>query len=118
MLFGEHEILSKTALLNRIKVYLAGTVVTNIRFDERFTASGHDIKEAKALAHDMIYNFAMSEGYIPSEGEVEALLKEAEGELYALFKRIDTALDKVAAYLLDYENISQEQCRDILRELF
>ncbi len=118
MLFGEREILSKTALLNRIKVYLAGTVVTQMRFSERFTASGSDIKEAKALAHEMIYTFAMSEGYVPSEGEVEGLLKEAEGELHTLFKTLDGALDRVAEYLLSYENISQERCRDILRELF
>ena len=49
LLTQEHEILSKSQLLARIKVYLAGSIATRIRYNEQFTNAASDIAQAKEI---------------------------------------------------------------------
>ena len=114
----ENEILSRSILLNRIKVYLAGSVATQLRYEERFTNAIDDIHAAKELTRKLIYEYAMGEGFVASAQEEERLMQTAVQELEALLKRLEEAHERVIAYLLEYENITHEQCRRILLEIF
>jgi ATP-dependent metalloprotease FtsH len=114
----EHEILSRSALLNRIKVYLAGSIATQMRYNEQFTNASHDIHQAKELAKKVIYEYAMSENFIVTAAEEEALMKDAVSELKALLKTLERALNEISAHLLEHENITHEACRQILLEIF
>lgn len=114
----EHEILSRSALLNRIKVYLAGSIATQMRYNEQFTNASHDIHQAKELVRKVVYEYAMSENFVVTPTEEETLLKDVVSELKALLKTLDRALDEVSAYLLEHENITHEACRKILLEIF
>jgi ATP-dependent metalloprotease FtsH len=118
LVMQEHEILSRSTLLNRIKVYLAGSIATQMRYNEQFTNASHDIHQAKELVRKVIYEYAMSENFIVTQAEEEALMKESVSELKALLKTLDSALSEVSSHLLTYENISHEACRKILLELF
>jgi len=114
----EHEILSRSALMNRIKVYLAGSIATQMHYHEQFTNAGEDIHQAKALAHKAIYEYAMSENFTISPTEEESLLQMAIAELKTLLKQLEPAVEEVAAYLLVSENIERERCRRVLLDLF
>jgi len=114
----EHEILSRSILLNRIKVYLAGSIATQMKYNEQFTNAKSDIMLAKELVKKVIYEYAMSENFIVTPYQEEELLKESVSEVKALLKTLEKALDEVSTYLLKHENISHDACKDILRELF
>ena len=47
LLSQEHEIRSKSQLLSRIKVYLAGSIATRMHYNEQFTNANRDIDQAK-----------------------------------------------------------------------
>lgn len=114
----EHEILSRSKLLNRIKVYLAGSIATQMKFNEQFTNARADIGLAKELVKKVIYEYSMSESFVVTPYQEEELMKESVSEVKALTKTLEKALDEVSAYLLVHENISHEECKEILRELF
>ena len=118
LLMQEHEILSRSVLLNRIKVYLAGSIATQMHYNEQFTNASHDIMQAKELVRKVIYEYSMSENFIVTPAEEEALMRESVSELKALLKTLDRALEEVSAYLLEHENITHETCRKILLEIF
>ncbi len=114
----EHEILSRSKLLNRIKVYLSGSIAAQMQFNEQFTNAKADILLAKELVKKVIYEYAMSENFIVTPYQEEELMKESVSEVKALLKTLEKALNEVSEYLLIHENISQEECKAILREVF
>ena len=118
LLSQEHEILSKSQLLSRIKVYLAGSIATQIHYNEQFTNASSDIAQAKEIVRKVIYEYAMSDNFIVTHQQEEELLRESVSEVTALIKTLEKALTEVSQFLLAHENITAEECRVILRKIF
>lgn len=114
----EHELLSRSKLINKVKFYLSGSIATKLYFGEQFTNASTDIQQAKELVHKVIYEYAMSENFIITPQQEELLLKETVSEVTALLKTLDKAIIQFKSYLLTHENITHEECKEILRELF
>jgi ATP-dependent Zn protease len=114
----EHEILSRSTLLNRIKVYLSGSIATKMHYKEQFTNASADIMLAKELVRKVIYEYAMSDNFIVTPLQEEELLRESVSEVSALLNTLEKALSEVSNYLLIHENITHDECKDILREIF
>ena len=114
----EHEILSKSQLLARIKVYLAGSIATRVRYNEQFTNGASDIAQAKALVSKVVYDYAMSDNFSVTGKQEEELLRDCVSEVTTLVKTLDGALSEISEYLLEHENISADTCREILRKIF
>ena len=114
----ESEILSKSQLLSRIKVYLAGTLETRKRYNEQFTNAAADIAQAKELVTKVIHIYAMGENFTISHEEERILLETSTQELDTLLETLDEAITKTAEHLMEHENITLEECKDILREIF
>jgi ATP-dependent metalloprotease FtsH len=118
LLSQEHEILSKSQLLSRIKVYLAGSLATKMHYNEQFTNASTDIAQAKEIVRKVVYEYVMSENFIVTPQQEEELLRESVSEVTTLLKTLDNALTEVSSFLLAYENITAEECRVILRKIF
>jgi len=114
----EHEILSRSYLMNKIKFYLAGSIATQLEYKEQFSNAATDIVEAKKLAHKIIYAYAMSEDLTISVQEEEKLLQKAMSEVTTLLKTVEQATKKTSDYILMHENITHKECQEILREIF
>jgi ATP-dependent metalloprotease FtsH len=114
----EHEILSKSKLINKIKFYLSGSIATKLHYNEQFTNASTDIQQAKELVRKVIYEYAMSENFIVTPQQEEALLRESVSEVTALLKTLEKALSEISNYLLTHENITHEECKEILRDIF
>ncbi len=114
----EHEILSRSKLINKIKFYLAGSIATNIHYEEQFTNASTDILQAKQLVHKVIYEYAMSENFIVTPQQEEALLRESASEVTTLLHTLKQAQDEISNHLLVHENITHDECKAILREIF
>ena len=117
-LLQENEILSKSQLLSRIKVYLAGSMATRKRYNEQFTNAADDIAHAKEIISKVIYKYAMSDNFSVTPQQEEELLRELVSEVNTLLETLDGALNEISAYLLNYENVTADECRDILRKIF
>lgn len=118
LMTGEHEILSKSQLLSRIKVYLAGSIATRIRYNEQFTNAATDIAQAKEIVSKVIYEYGMSDNFTVTPQQVEDILRESVSEVNTLLETLDGALTEISTYLLAHENITADECRDILRKIF
>jgi cell division protease FtsH len=118
LLMHENEILSKSQLLSRIKVYLAGSIATRKKYNEQFTNAASDIAQAKEIVAKVIYEYAMSENFIVTPQQEENLLKESVAEVERLLETLDGAHKEISEYLLAHENITPDGCRDILRKIF
>ena len=115
---AEHEILSKTQLLSRIKVYLAGSIATRVRYNEQFSNAASDIAQAKELVSKVLYEYVMSDNFMVLGKQEEELLGDCVSDVNTLMHTLDGALTEVSEYLLEHENISAETCREILRKIF
>jgi ATP-dependent metalloprotease FtsH len=118
LLSQEHEILSKSQLLSRIKVYLAGSIATKMHYNEQFTNASRDIAQAKEIVRKVVYEYAMSENFIVTPQQEEELLRESVSEVTNLLTTLDKALSETSSFLLAHENITAEECRVILRKIF
>lgn len=118
LLEQDHEIISKSQILNRVKVYLAGSVATQKAYNEKYTNAGSDIAEAKALTHELVHNYAMGDRFINHPQDEEMILQSALEEVNAILDKLDETNKKISAYLLENENITREQTQDIIREIF
>lgn len=118
LLSQEHEILSKSQLLARIKVYLAGSIATKMHYNEQFTNASADIAQAKEIVRKVVYEYVMSENFIVTPQQEEELLRESVSAATTLLKTLNKALSDVSNYLLTHENITQDECREILRKIF
>ncbi|MDQ1325898.1 MAG: cell division protease FtsH [Campylobacterota bacterium] len=114
----DHEILSKTQLLSRIKVYLAGSIATTMHYNEQFTNASTDISKAKKMANKVIHEYGMGENFIITPDQEEQLLRESVSAVTSLLGTLSQVLNEITEYLLVHENITQEECREILREIF
>lgn len=109
---------SRSVLMQRIKVLLAGSVACEMRFGERYTVAKEDIAAAKTLVHDVVYEYAMADGFRADSAAEKELLRQSVEELHTLLKSLHKALEAAERHLLEYEHIDQETCREMLRALF
>jgi cell division protease FtsH len=114
----EKEIFSKSQLLARVKVYLAGSLAMQKRYKESFSNGASDIATAKEILAKVVYEYAMTDSFVVTSKQEEVLLREAVSEVSKLLDSLDNALDAVVKHMLRYESITANECRDILREIF
>jgi ATP-dependent metalloprotease FtsH len=118
LIIREQEIVSKSQLLARIKVYLAGSLAMQKRYKEQFSNGATDIFKAKELISKILYEYSMVDNFVITPKQEEILLREAVVEVNKLLETLDTALDEVMAHILNRESITSDECRDILRKIF
>ncbi|WP_456392080.1 AAA family ATPase [Nitratifractor sp.] len=114
----DREILSRSELMDRIKVLLAGALATEAVFSERYTNAAEDWEEAVAQARKIIRHYGLGERLLPREEEVEELLLALREETATLLKKLAEARERIESWLLEHENIREDEARRILRDLF
>jgi cell division protease FtsH len=118
LLAHDHEIISKSQILNRIKVYLAGSTATQLAYKEKFTNAGEDIAQARALVRQLVQTYAMGERFVADTDEEERILEGTRAEVVTLLGQLALAHERVIEHLQQHENITPEATRAILRALF
>ena len=115
---ADREINSRSDRLARIKVLLAGAAATEMVFGERYSNAAEDRKAAIDALRDVIRNYGPGAGVLPREAELEELFEELQEETILLLRKLEEARRKIEAWLLEHENIREEDVREILRDLF
>lgn len=102
----EHHIKSKSELLNKIKVYLAGSCAMKLIYNESYTNSQSDLLKVKELMGYML-SFDMAD-----ENLLEEQKKEISGYLSAMKDKIKSLADT----LLEQEKIESADVAKLINE--
>ncbi|MRJ02435.1 MAG: AAA family ATPase [Epsilonproteobacteria bacterium] len=114
----DKEILSKQDLLGKIKVLLAGYTALSLLFNEEFSISAEDIRQAKVLAEEMVLRYGMGERLFADGSDAAQIVEESLGELREFLGRRREILKRLAHRLLEREVLTKEDVREALGDLF
>jgi cell division protease FtsH len=135
-------LISQPELEDRLAVMMGGRAAERVVFDEISSGAANDLQQATALARRMVEQFGMSArvgpvaistgaSFLEQDGHLEArslrLIAEAEEEMKHLLRRADeravsylgerhTALDRLAAILLEREAVEGSELKKLLEE--
>ena len=137
---GDHFLMSKDELLNKIATYTGGRAAEELVFHSITTGASNDIEQATKLARSMISRFGMSEefGFVAFETvsnqylggdaslacspetqaridkKVTQLVDEQYDKAMGLLKEHEGKLHEIAGYLYEHETITGQEFMDIL----
>jgi len=114
----DKEIISKTELMNKIKVYLAGRVAVEEKFNEKYSNAHLDLKKAKDIAIKMVSEYAMGENLLANEAEIAKILDEALKEVRVFYHSNVELINRVYEVLLKKEVVHKEDIKNIKNEIF
>ena len=139
---GDHFLMSKDELLNKIATYTGGRAAEELVFHSITTGASNDIEQATKLARSMISRFGMSEefGFVAFETvsnqylggdaslacspetqaridkKVTQLVDEQYDKAMGLLKEHEGKLHEIAGYLYEHETIAGQEFMDILNQ--
>ncbi len=114
----DREITSKTQMLAKLKVHLAGFVVGKIIYNETFTNSKEDLQKAKLLANDMIKIFGMGDNLIESYKDASNLINSNIEELEEFLTNSKNMIFTIRDILIQEESVSKKRMKEILEEKY
>ena len=114
----EREIESKSQIISKIKVYLAGSVASKIFFNESYSNAKDDIAKAKMLAKIMIEQYAMGEHLYLEQKDVAEVLESAREEIEKFLEGMKDVISKIADILLEKESVSKKELKKVVNEVF
>lgn len=107
---------SKTVLLSKIKVLLAGMAALRVYKNELYTNSNLDLVAAKELARKLIFDYGMNENFSSNDAEVSLLLCTSYKDMLEFMGQIQAELFKVGGYLFNNESIDIQTMKNIIKE--
>ncbi len=138
----ERYLMSKDEIIAKIVVYLAGRSAEEIEFGSITTGASNDIEMATNLARNMISLYGMSDKFdmmalesiqnkylsgdkvalvgestvAELDNEVLAIIKECHQKAKSMLVENKAALEEIAMFLYERENISGEEFMEIFRK--
>jgi len=114
----DKEIISKTELMSKIEVFLAGRVAVESKFNEKYSNAHKDIKKAKEYAVMMIKEYGMGDNLVGDETEIANILNMAENETKILYTNNKEIIEKAYELMLKNEVLHKEDLETIKNEIF
>ncbi len=114
----DREIESKTQMLCKIKVYLAGIAGSIIFYNESFSNAQEDLAKARELASVMVEYYGMGDRLMPSNDDVNSILQSSLKEVESFLSDMKEPLEEIKIKLLKDESITKEQLGKILQDRY
>ncbi len=111
----EKEIMSRTQMLSKLKVFLAGYVASELFFEEVFTNCAADIKKAKQIAEEMVQVYAMGDGVYAAAVDSASLIEDAISDLEQFLYKTKPAVEALKEALLQKETLTRSEMEEIVR---
>lgn len=138
---GEHFLMTKSELLNKITTFTGGRAAEELVFKEVTTGASNDIEQATKLARAMLTQFGMSDEFdmvametvqnqylggdasltcspetqMKIDSKVVEIVREAHTKALQILKENETKLHELARYLYENETITGEEFMQILQ---
>lgn len=114
----DREIESKTQMMSKIKVYLAGIAASNMVYHESFSNSKDDLNKARELASIMVEQYGMGDTLLVSVNDVNQILDTALKEVGEFLEGMTDTLQIIKNRLLQKESISKVELKSVINEAF
>ncbi|PAF42141.1 hypothetical protein BJI48_07355 [Helicobacter sp. 11S02596-1] len=111
----DKEVLSRSEMNNKIKVYLSGTIALELVFDEKYTNAREDIKKARQIAKEMCEEYAMASRILTNEADISEILTLAYEEQREFLANSKESILLLAKKLLEKEKLNREAINEIIR---
>ncbi|AQW87544.1 integral membrane ATP-dependent zinc metallopeptidase [Campylobacter pinnipediorum subsp. caledonicus] len=115
---AEREIESKTQMLSRIKVYLAGMVKLELEFNDVFSNSYYDLNIAKSIAEKMVFEYGMGQSFTSNVLDVENILKTAKTEISEFLQGMKIQSEDISNFIFENESIDRFDVSKILNKTY
>lgn len=112
----EKEIESKTQMLSKLKVYLSGFVASELFYNETYTNAAIDLKKAKIIADEMVQQYGMGDGILPTGIDSANLIDDAIEDVEQFLVRTKNAIVKLESLLLENESVSRDELKRVVGE--
>jgi ATP-dependent metalloprotease FtsH len=110
---SEKELVSKTEMLSKIRVYISGVVALKLVYNESFSNSRDDLKVAKEIARKL-FDYGMTDSL--TEVNYTKIVDELEDEVKEFLTASMSSLEKIQKILLLNEEITKNEIREIVDE--
>ncbi len=114
----DREIESKSQIMSKIKVYLAGISASQIWYNESFSNGAQDLLKARELAKIMTEQYGMGNALVPNIEDVNNILQNAQEEVKKFLKGMDRQIQAIKTKMLEKESISKEELKNIMDNSF
>lgn len=114
----EKEIESKSQMLARIKVHLAGISALRQNINDTFSNSNADITKAREIAHEMVFEYAMGKTFVPNPADIEEILQNAYSEVGDFLQGMKVQLGYVSDYISEFESIDKNSIKEIIQKSY
>lgn len=108
-------ITSKSEIIAKIKVLLAGRAAMQIYQNELYSNCESDIKEAKELAKMLSIDYAMSENILADLSDVDNVLKSSYSEVYEFVRSLGDKVKKLQEHLEIHESVTKAFVSDFIK---
>ena len=113
----DREIESKTQMLSKVKVYLAGSAATKLKYNEKFSNATEDLLRATEIAKQMVEVYGMGEKIIPNDNDVIIILENSYKEIEKFLEGMNAILEQIAKELNDKESITKTRLKEMVDAL-
>ncbi len=114
----DKEIESKSKMLSKIKVYLSGSIATEIFYQDKFSNCLIDLEKAKNLANLMVEKYGMGNTIYPNKLDISNILEEEKNEVKKFLEGYIKILEKIKEQMLEKEIITKDELKKIIHEVF
>lgn len=111
----DHEIKSKSEIIAKIKVLLAGREAMKIYQNELYSNCASDVAMARELAHKAVSEYAMSKNLLASEADVLEILESAQAQVAEFISNMQAQLEAISEFLAQNESISRAEVANIIK---
>ena len=114
----DKEIISKSEMMRKIEVLLAGRVAVESKYSEQYSNAHKDLKKAREIAFEMVREYGMGEGIIGDDSEIGVILNKSLQEVTVLYENNRELIDRVFEIMQRQEVIHKEDIKRIKDEIF
>lgn len=107
---------SKTMILARIKVHLAGLAALKIYKNEQYTNQIDDLKEARILARILVINNGMNGNLLANDFDVKVVLDECLSQSEEFVRGVKNQILLLKKYLIENESINKSEIYSLIRQ--
>lgn len=113
----DKEIISKTEMYSKLKVYLSGAAATEVIYNENFSNNYEDLMKAKMIATEMVERYGMGNRLLGDISDASTLLQQAYDEMKEFSTRMTHTLKNVETLLIEQETVSKEELQALVQEV-
>ncbi|MDO7252713.1 AAA family ATPase [Helicobacter cappadocius] len=110
------EILSRSEMNNKIKVYLSGVIALELIMSEKYTNAKEDIKKAKNIAKEMCEVYGMANKIITKDLDISRILSAAHLEQMEFLNNYKEVIISLSKVLLEKERLTKQNIEEIINK--